>query len=59
MGICWEYPGTILGMKLIFTDDNDCRRERLWELHGNDQGKNLQELIDEKSLKNFGQKNKA
>ena len=27
MGIYWEYDGTILGMRLIFTDDNQYRRE--------------------------------
>ena len=31
VGIYWEYNGTVLGMRLNFTDDKDCRRERLWE----------------------------
>jgi len=34
MGIYWEYNGTILGMKLIFTDDNQYRRKN----YGNELG---------------------
>jgi len=34
IGIYWEYNGTILGMKLIFTDDNQYRRKN----YGNELG---------------------
>ena len=56
MGIYWEYNGIKLGMRLIFTDDNQHGRERLWELSGNEQGmiskkQNMKEATIERKIR--------